>query len=262
MLEAQTRPPRTRTVRAPPLTRRHDARTPVGAVAGSTYASLSRLRLHGRRLFGPGPRPARLALRAGGPALTGRASLPGPRSLGSGPGPGGRQWPAMQLQPNTNADKDVAVLLCGSRDWTDEDAVRAQLERAVGRFGAERLVVIAGGALRRPPGRGVCPRAGPGRRGLPIPLGSPGPLGGLPSQRPDARPARRLPAPLRDRLLHRQSRHPAHDRPGASARHSRPGCRPRSSTTLTRTARTRPSMRDNSRAPAPMSPRRARELQR
>jgi YspA, cpYpsA-related SLOG family len=33
-----------------------------------------------------------------------------------------------------------------SRDWTDDDAVRAQLERAVGRFGAERLVVIAGGA--------------------------------------------------------------------------------------------------------------------
>jgi hypothetical protein len=42
---------------------------------------------------------------------------------------GGRQWPAMQLQRNTNADKDVAVLLCGSRDRTDEDAVRAQLER-------------------------------------------------------------------------------------------------------------------------------------
>jgi len=35
----------------------------------------------------------------------------------------------MQLQPNTNADKDAAVPLCGSRDWTDEDAVRAQLER-------------------------------------------------------------------------------------------------------------------------------------
>jgi hypothetical protein len=52
----------------------------------------------------------------------------------------------MQLQPNTNPGKDAAVLLCGSRDWTDEDALPAQLERAVARFGAERLVVIAGGA--------------------------------------------------------------------------------------------------------------------
>jgi NAD(P)-dependent dehydrogenase (short-subunit alcohol dehydrogenase family) len=42
-----------------------------------------------------------------------------------------------------DADKDVAVLLCGSCDSTDEDAVRAQLERAVARFGAERLVLIA-----------------------------------------------------------------------------------------------------------------------
>ncbi len=94
---------------------------------------------------GPRACKARAARRRAGP-LTGRASLPGPRALGSGPGPGGHQWPAMQLQPNTNADKDVAVLLCGSRDWTDEDTVRAQLDRAVGRFGAERLVVIAGGA--------------------------------------------------------------------------------------------------------------------
>ena len=52
----------------------------------------------------------------------------------------------MQRQPNTNAGKAVAVLVCGSRDWTDEDAVREQLERAVARFGGERLVVIAGGA--------------------------------------------------------------------------------------------------------------------
>jgi hypothetical protein len=52
----------------------------------------------------------------------------------------------MQRQPNTNAGKDVAVLVCGSRDWTDEDAVRDQIERAVARFGAERLVLIAGGA--------------------------------------------------------------------------------------------------------------------
>jgi hypothetical protein len=88
-----------------------------------------------------GPRCA-----AAGRPPDGAGLLPGPRALGAGPGPGGRQWPAMQLQPNTNADKDVAVLLCGSRDWTDEDAVWAQLERAVARFGAERLVVIAGGA--------------------------------------------------------------------------------------------------------------------
>jgi hypothetical protein len=52
----------------------------------------------------------------------------------------------MQRQPNTNAGKDVAVLVCGSRDWTDEDAVRERLGRAVARFGRERLVVIAGGA--------------------------------------------------------------------------------------------------------------------
>ena len=52
----------------------------------------------------------------------------------------------MQRQPNTNADKDVAVLLCGSRDWSDDRAVREQLERAVARFGRERLVVIVGGA--------------------------------------------------------------------------------------------------------------------
>jgi hypothetical protein len=52
----------------------------------------------------------------------------------------------MQRQPNTNAGNDVAVLVCGSRDWTDEGAVREQLERAVARFGGERLVLIAGGA--------------------------------------------------------------------------------------------------------------------
>jgi hypothetical protein len=52
----------------------------------------------------------------------------------------------MQRQPNTNAGNDVAVLVCGSRDWTDEGAVREQLERALARFGGERLVLIAGGA--------------------------------------------------------------------------------------------------------------------
>jgi YspA, cpYpsA-related SLOG family len=58
-----------------------------------------------------------------------------------------------------DADKDVAVLLCGSRDSTDEDAVRAQLERAVARFGAERLVVIAGGARGADRQAEACARA-------------------------------------------------------------------------------------------------------
>jgi hypothetical protein len=52
----------------------------------------------------------------------------------------------MQRRPNKKAAKDVAMLLCGARDWSDEGAVREQLERAVARFGADRLVVIAGGA--------------------------------------------------------------------------------------------------------------------
>ena len=43
----------------------------------------------------------------------------------------------MQRQPNKNAGKDVAVLLCGSRDWSDEYAVREQLERG-GARGADR----------------------------------------------------------------------------------------------------------------------------
>jgi hypothetical protein len=34
----------------------------------------------------------------------------------------------------------------GSREWTDQQAVREQLERAVARLGANRFVVIAGGA--------------------------------------------------------------------------------------------------------------------
>jgi hypothetical protein len=84
-----------------------------------------------------------------------------------------------------------------------------------------------GCARRRQPGRIVGTEAGPGRRGLSRPLGSLQPLGGLPAQRPDARPARRLLAPLRDRLLQRQPRNPAHRRPGAPARDSGPGHRQR-----------------------------------
>jgi hypothetical protein len=98
----------------------------------------------------------------------------------------------------------------------------------VARLGANPFVVIAWGcARRRQPGRIVGTEAGPGRRGLSRPLGSLRPLGGLPAQRPDARPARRLLAPLRDRLLQRQPRHPAHRRPGAPARDPGPGHRQR-----------------------------------
>jgi YspA, cpYpsA-related SLOG family len=150
-----------------------------------------------------------------------------------------------------------------SRDWTDDDAVRAQLERAVGRFGAERLVVIAGGACGADRQAEACAR----ELGLAV---------GVYLARWDRHgrsAGYRRNVQMLDRLAdfpHRYliafsivSRGTQHTiDPGASARHSRPGCRPRSSTTLTRSARTRPSMRDNTRAPAPMSPRRARELQR
>jgi hypothetical protein len=92
--------------------------------------------------------PARpLALRAAWRRpLSGRASLRALERSGSGQSRSAATASAMQRQPDTNADKDVAVLVCGSRGWTDEDAVRTQLERAAARFGVERLVVIAGGA--------------------------------------------------------------------------------------------------------------------
>jgi hypothetical protein len=130
--------------------------------------------LHGWQLCGRRPGPAGAALRAGPPAPDGAGLPVGPLARSrSGPSARDREWSAMQRQPNTNAGRDVAVLVCGSRDWTDEDAVRDQPELAVARFAAERLLVIASGvrgADRQ--GRGVCPRAGPGHRGLPRSLGS------------------------------------------------------------------------------------------
>jgi hypothetical protein len=163
--------------------RRPEPRARAGHLDGPTRAHRScRLRidvrvacpvgLHERRVCGRRPRPARPALRAGGPAPD-RGGPPCRALAGSGSGLGPWSlWPAMQLQPQVRTP-----CWWDSRDWTDEDAVRERLERAVARFGGERLVVIAG-------------RRGPRRR-----LGSPRPLGGVPAQRRDARPARRLPAP-------------------------------------------------------------------
>jgi hypothetical protein len=37
------------------------------------------------------------------------------------------------------SDRSQAALLCGSRDWTDEDAVREQLDWAVARFGTASI---------------------------------------------------------------------------------------------------------------------------
>jgi YspA, cpYpsA-related SLOG family len=185
--------------------RRSDARARAGHLGGpEPRTPVVQLRidvrvacpvaLHERRVCGGRPRPARPALRAGGPAPDGGG--PPCRALaGSGSGLGAWPlWPAMQRRPTTNAAKDMAVLVRGSREWTDEDAVREQLERAVARFGGERLVVIAGGGRGADRRAEACARGlPPGRRGLPHGWRSPRPLGGVPTQRPDARPARRLP---------------------------------------------------------------------
>jgi hypothetical protein len=40
----------------------------------------------------------------------------------------------MRRQPAANAGREVAVLVCGSRDGTGEDAVREQSARAVARL--------------------------------------------------------------------------------------------------------------------------------
>jgi hypothetical protein len=97
----------------------------------------------------PPPRLARPALPASLRLVadaTGLPRGPSPR-LGFRPALGsGRLAPTLERYPDTDPARDVALLVCGSRDWKDHDAVREQLERAVARFGAERLLVIAGGA--------------------------------------------------------------------------------------------------------------------
>lgn len=148
-----------------------------------------------------------------------------------------------------DADKDVAVLLCGS---TDENAVRAQLERAVARFGAERLVLIAVRAaptarLRRVREPDLAVEVYPARWDR---------HGRSAGYRRNVRTLDRL-ADFPHRyviafsIASRGTQH--------TIDQARQGgipvrvVRPRSSTTLTRSARTRPSMRDDTRAPAPMS---------
>jgi hypothetical protein len=52
----------------------------------------------------------------------------------------------MQLQPNTNADKDVACCCAARATGPTRTRCGRSSSGPVARFGAERLVVIAGGA--------------------------------------------------------------------------------------------------------------------